>query len=191
MKHGLVYLLLVAGVVLTGSLPFASHDVGELRPVQTALVRMEADRVILKTDMGDVGAGIGWDAAMADLKAKAPGTVFFGTASFLLLEESAQDLLSELPQKMELNPGCAPCFAAMGAIKREMNNAKWTWFAIGYQCLFAYAISLIIYQVGLIFTGGVQIVGLIAAIALTGLILYMLLKPHQESNRLTEKVKVA
>ena len=86
---------------------------------------------------------------------------------------------------------CAPCFAAMGAIKREMNNAKWTWFAIGYQCLFAYAISLIIYQVGLIFTGGVQIVGLIAAIALTGLILYMLLKPHQESNRLTEKVKVA
>ena len=65
MKHGLVYLLLVAGVVLTGSLPFASHDVGELRPVQTALVRMEADRVILKTDMGDVGAGIGWDAAMA------------------------------------------------------------------------------------------------------------------------------
>ena len=111
MKHGLVYLLLVAGVVLTGSLPFASHDVGELRPVQTALVRMEADRVILKTDMGDVGAGIGWDAAMADLKAKAPGTVFFGTASFLLLEESAQDLLSELPQKMELNPGCALCLA--------------------------------------------------------------------------------
>ena len=91
MKHGLVYLLLVAGVVLTGSLPFASHDVGELRPVQTALVRMEADQVILKTDMGDVGTGIGWDAAMADLKAKAPGTVFFGTASFLLLEESAQD----------------------------------------------------------------------------------------------------
>ena len=86
---------------------------------------------------------------------------------------------------------CAPCFAAIGAIRREMNNAKWTWFAIGYQCLFAYAISLIIYQVGLIFTGGVQIVGLIAAIALTGLILYMLLKPHQESNRLTEKVKVA
>ena len=86
---------------------------------------------------------------------------------------------------------CAPCFAAMGAIKREMNNAKWTWFAIGYQCLFAYAISLIIYQVGLIFTGGVQIVGLIAAIILIALILYMLVKPHQEPTRLTEKVKVA
>ncbi len=86
---------------------------------------------------------------------------------------------------------CAPCFAAMGAIKREMNHAKWTWFAIGYQCLFAYAISLIIYQVGLIFTGGVQIVGLIAAVILIALILHMLVKPHQESTRLTERVKVA
>ena len=86
---------------------------------------------------------------------------------------------------------CAPCFAAMGAIKREMNNAKWTWFAIGYQCLFAYVIGLIIYQVGLIFTGGVQIVGLIVAIAFIGLILYMLFKPYRESNQLTEKAKVA
>ena len=86
---------------------------------------------------------------------------------------------------------CAPCFAAMGAIKREMNNAKWTWFAIGYQCLFAYVIGLIIYQVGLIFAGGVQIVGLIVAIAFIGLILYMLFKPYRESNQLTEKAKVA
>ena len=86
---------------------------------------------------------------------------------------------------------CAPCFAAMGAIKREMNNAKWTWFAIGYQCLFAYVIGLIIYQVGLIFTGGVQIVGLIVAIAFIGLILYMLFRPYRESNQLTEKAKVA
>lgn len=92
---------------------------------------------------------------------------------------------------MVFNLLCAPCFAAMGAIKREMNNAKWTWFAIGYQCLFAYVIGLIIYQVGLIFTGGVQIVGLIVAIAFIGLILYMLFKPYRESNQLTEKAKVA
>ena len=78
----------------------------------------------------------------------------------------------------------------MGAIKREMNNAKWTWFAIGYQCLFAYVIGLIIYQVGLIFTGGVQIVGLIVAIAFIGLILYMLFRPYRESNQLTEKAEV-
>ena len=69
-----------------------------------------------------------------------------------------------------------PCFAAMGAIKREMNNAKWTWFAIGYQCLFAVCHRLISLPVGLIFTGGVQIVGLIVAIAFIGLILYMLFK---------------
>lgn len=114
MKHGLIYLLLAAGVVLTGSLPFVSHDVGELRPVQTALVRVEGDQVVLETDMGDVGTGAGWDAAMADLKAKAPGTVFFGTASFLLLEEKALGLLPELSQKTELNPGCALCLATAG-----------------------------------------------------------------------------
>lgn len=77
MKHGLVYLLLVAGVVLTGSLPFASHDVGELRPVQTALVRMEADRVILKTDMGDVGAGIGWGCRHGGSEGQSSGDSVF------------------------------------------------------------------------------------------------------------------
>ena len=86
---------------------------------------------------------------------------------------------------------CAPCFAAMGAIKREMNSAKWTWFAIGYQCLFAYVVSLIIYQIGLIFTGGVQVVGLIAALILTGLILYLLFRPQKPLTQSAGKVKVA
>lgn len=86
---------------------------------------------------------------------------------------------------------CAPCFAAMGAIKREMNSAKWTWFAIGYQCLFAYVVSLIIYQIGLIFTGGVQVAGLIAALILTGLILYLLFRPQKPLTQSAGKVKVA
>ncbi len=114
MKHGIIYLLLTLGVVLTGSLPFTSHDVGELRPVKTVLVRVEGNQVSLETDMGDAGTGNSWDAAMADLKAKAPGTVFFGTASYLLLEESALDLLSELPQERALNPGCALCLVPAG-----------------------------------------------------------------------------
>ena len=114
MKHGIIYLLLSLGVVLTGSLPFTSHDVGELRPVKTVLVRVEGNQVSLETDMGDAGTGNSWDAAMADLKAKAPGTVFFGTASYLLLEESALDLLSELPQERALNPGCALCLVPAG-----------------------------------------------------------------------------
>lgn len=72
---------------------------------------------------------------------------------------------------------CAPCFAAIGAIKREMNSHKWTWFAIGYQCIFAYAMALIIYQAGLLFTGSVNIIGLIAAILVLGFMIYMLVRP--------------
>lgn len=85
---------------------------------------------------------------------------------------------------------CAPCFAAMGAIKREMNNGKWTLFAIGYQCVFAYAVSLIVYQVGSVFTGNVNAVGLIAAIIVLGVILYMLFRPYKESTSLKTEVKI-
>ena len=85
---------------------------------------------------------------------------------------------------------CAPCFAAIGAIKREMNNAKWTWFAIGYQCAFAYAIALMVNQFGALFTGSVHIVGLIFALLVLAFMLYMLFKPYKEANTLTAKVKV-
>ena len=85
---------------------------------------------------------------------------------------------------------CAPCFAAIGAIKREMNSAKWTWFAIGYQCGFAYIIALIVNQFGRLFTGKIQVVGFIfAVLALAGLV-YMLVRPYKESTTLTEKVVV-
>ena len=85
---------------------------------------------------------------------------------------------------------CAPCFAAIGAIKREMNSAKWTFFAIGYQCVFAYAISLVVYQLGMLFTGQGNIIGSIAAFAIVALILFLLLRPYKESNTLKAKVKV-
>ena len=83
---------------------------------------------------------------------------------------------------------CAPCFAAIGAIKREMNNAKWTWFAIGYQCGFAYLVALIINQFGNAFTGSLNVLGLIAAIAALALIVYMLFKPYKEATKLSAKV---
>ena len=79
---------------------------------------------------------------------------------------------------------CAPCFAAMGAIKREMNNAKWTWFAIGYQCGFAYVIALIINQIGCAFTGNLHIVGLIVAIFFVAAIIYLLVRPYKEADTL-------
>ena len=83
---------------------------------------------------------------------------------------------------------CAPCFAAIGAIKREMNNAKWTWFAIGYQCGFAYVVALMINQFGNAFTGSLNVLGLIAAVVALALIVYMLFKPYKEATKLSAKV---
>ena len=98
---------------------------------------------------------------------------------------------------MIFNLLCAPCFAAMGAIKREMNNTKWFWFAIGYECGFAYVISLIVNQLGNLFTGQlmtagnavVNIVSLIVSFALIIVMIYLLVRPYKESNKLGVKVK--
>ena len=84
---------------------------------------------------------------------------------------------------------CAPCFAAMGAIKREMNNIKWFWFAVGYQCLFAYVIAFMVFQFGSIFTGGLNVIGLIFAVAVFAFMIYMLVRPYKEATTL--KVKPA
>ena len=91
---------------------------------------------------------------------------------------------------MVFNLLCAPCFAAMGAIKREMNNAKWTAFAIAYQCVFAYAIALVIFQLGSLFTGNGNIIGSIVAFLIVAFILFMLFRPYKKSNILKKKVKV-
>ena len=88
---------------------------------------------------------------------------------------------------MIFNLLCAPCFAAMGAIKREMNSPKWTCIAIGYMCVFAYAIALIVYQIGSAVTGNVNVVGLICALAVLAFILYMLVRPYKEAEKLTVK----
>ena len=84
---------------------------------------------------------------------------------------------------------CAPCFAAMGAIKREMNNIKWFWFAVGYQCVFAYVIAFMVFQFGSIFAGGLNVIGLIFAVAVFAFMIYMLVRPYKEATTL--KVKTA
>ena len=91
---------------------------------------------------------------------------------------------------MLFNLLCAPCFAAMGAIKREMNSPRWTLFAIGYMCVFAYVVALIVFQLGKLFVGDVNVVGLIVALALLVLMCWQLLKPYKESTKLTKKVKI-
>ena len=86
---------------------------------------------------------------------------------------------------MIFNLLCAPCFAAIGAIKREMNSAKWTWFAIGYQCCFAWVIAFIVWQLGRAFVGAMNAVGLVFALAALALLLWQLFKPYKEAQRLT------
>jgi ferrous iron transport protein B len=83
---------------------------------------------------------------------------------------------------------CAPCFAAMGAIKREMNNPKWFWFAIGYQCGFAYLVALVVNQFGNLATGNANILGVIVAAAIVVFAIYMLVRPYKEASKLTRKV---
>jgi ferrous iron transport protein B len=112
-----------------------------------------------------------WDNVAADFGAFSGGHGMLAAFAFMIF-----------------NLLCAPCFAAMGAIKREMNNAKWTWFAIGYMCVFAYVIALIVYQLGLLFSGSVQIVGLIVAVLLLAGLVYMLFRPYKEATRLTEAI---
>ena len=85
---------------------------------------------------------------------------------------------------------CAPCFAAIGAMKREMNSAKWTWFAIGYQCGLAYAAALVVYQIGSAFSGNVHVTGLFAAVVILGGMVYMLCRPYKEATKLTTDMKL-
>lgn len=140
-----------------------------------------------------------WQAAVASItglvaKENIVGTlgILYGGGDGTVYQNLAQHFTAISGYSfMVFNLLCAPCFAAIGAIKREMNNAKWTWFAIGYQCIFAYAIALMVNQFGNAFTGGMNIIGLIFAIAVLAAILYMLFKPYKESETLTTSVKVS
>ncbi len=78
---------------------------------------------------------------------------------------------------------CAPCFAAIGAIKREMNSVKWTWFAIGYQTAFAYAVSFVIYQIGSAFVGDANVLGTVTAVIILAVFCCLLFKPNKQSTR--------
>lgn len=139
-------------------------------------------------------------AAVTGLIAKENVVATFGMLfGFAEVAEDGAEIWGNLAQVMTpiaaygflvFNLLCAPCFAAMGAIKREMNSRKWFWFAIGYECGFAYVIALIVNQLGNLFTGNVNVIGLIFAIALIALIIYMLVRPYKESTKLEKDVKV-
>ena len=175
--------------------------------------RMLAEEELDRSMLASVGKGIAglfaplgwgsWRAAVASITGLIAKENIVGTMGVLYSKEGVT-IYSQLAEAFTgvaaysfliFNLLCAPCFAAIGAIRREMNSAKWTWFAIGYQCGFAYAISLIVYQIGSIFNGEFQnhlaghIIGLVAAVALIAGIVYMLFfKKYKEATTLNKKI---
>ena len=153
--------------------------------------------------LGWTKAGEGWKmavAAVTGLIAKENVVATFGMLfGFAEVAEDGAEIWGNLAQVMTpiaaygflvFNLLCAPCFAAMGAIKREMNNAKWFWFAIGYQCGLAYVVSLCIYQIGTLLTGGGFGLGTVVAFVLVAAFLYLLFRPYKESNSLKVNTKI-
>ena len=169
---------------------------------------MLADDEIGNSILAIVGNGIAWlfaplgwgnwQAAVASITGLIAKENIVGTMG-VLYGGGEQPVWAVLAQQFTAVTGfsflvfnllCAPCFAAMGAIKREMNSAKWTFFAIAYECGFAYVIALCINQIGGAFTGNLNIIGLIVSILLIAFMLFMLFKPYKEANKLTKNVKI-
>ena len=154
------------------------------------------------TPLGWTNAGEGWKmavAAVSGLIAKENVVATFGMLfGFAEVAEDGAEIWGNLAAVMTpvaaygflvFNLLCAPCFAAMGAIKREMNNARWFWFAIGYQCGLAYVVALCIYQIGTLLTGGGFGLGTVVAFVLVAAFLYLLFRPYKESNSLKVNTK--
>lgn len=170
---------------------------GSVFGVVNGVFQFDPDMELENSILGIIGNAIRWIfvplgfgnikatiATMMGLVAKEEVVGVFGVLDFESMTKLAAYAF------LVFNLLCAPCFAAIGAIKREMNNAKWTWFAIGYQCAFAYAVSLMIYQFGSAFTGNIQPIGLIVALAILALILFQLFRPYKESTTFSGKLAV-
>ena len=166
--------------------------------------RMLAEDELDKSILAAIGSAIAWvfaplgwgswQAAVASITGLVAKENIVGTMGILYgASGNVYQVLGETFTRisgysfMVFNLLCAPCFAAIGAIRREMNSAKWTWFAIGYQCLFAYAIALMINQFGGLFTGNANIIGLIFSIVILAGMIFMLFKPYKEATKLTIK----
>ena len=166
------------------------------------LAKIGSAIALIFAPLGWTKAGEGWKmavAAVTGLIAKENVVATFGMLfGFAEVAEDGAEIWGNLAQVMTpiaaygflvFNLLCAPCFAAMGAIKREMNNAKWFWFAIGYQCGLAYVVSLCIYQIGTLLTGGGFGIGTVVAFVLVAAFLYLLFRPYKESNSLKVNTK--
>ena len=195
-KAGTIILLSTIVVWFTTYFGFVDGEFGMLTEDQLDMSILARIGNVIAPIFAPLGWG-NWQAAVASITGLVAKENIVGTMG--ILYGGSGTVYGNLAQAftpvtgysfLVFNLLCAPCFAAIGAIKREMNNAKWTWFAIGYQCIFAYVIALIVNQIGGIFEGNVNVFGIIVAIALIIGIVYMLFKPYKESNTLKTNVKV-
>jgi ferrous iron transport protein B len=168
--------------------------------------RMLEEEEIDHSLLAKIGGGIAWifaplgwgnwQAAVASITGLVAKENIVGTLGILYKNGASESVYGNLHAAftglagysfLVFNLLCAPCFAAMGAIKREMNNARWTTFAIAYQCGFAYVIAMIVWQLGRVFAGGMNVIGLIVAVALLAALCWQLFKPYKEAQKLTVK----
>ena len=195
-KAGTIILLSTIVVWFTTYFGFVDGEFGMLTEDQLDMSILARIGNVIAPIFAPLGWG-NWQAAVASITGLVAKENIVGTMG--ILYGGGGTVYANLAQAftpvtgysfLVFNLLCAPCFAAIGAIKREMNNAKWTWFAIGYQCIFAYVIALIVNQIGGIFEGNANVFGIIVAIALIVGIVYMLFKPYKEANTLKTNVKV-
>ena len=172
---------MLAGVGNVASPVFRPLGFGSWKPTVATVTGLVAKEEVVGTfgvlynyddqdgeeELGEEGEQI-WDRVAADFNGFSDGHGKLAAYAFMIF-----------------NLLCAPCFAAIGAIRREMNNRRWTWFAIGYQCVFAYAVGLAVFQIGKAFTGGMNIAGLAVALVIVGAMCWQLFKPYREANTLT------
>ena len=172
---------MVAGVGNVVSPVFRPLGFGSWKPTVATVTGLVAKEEVVGTfgvlynyddqdgeeELGEEGEQI-WDRVAADFNGFSDGHGKLAAYAFMIF-----------------NLLCAPCFAAIGAIRREMNNRRWTWFAIGYQCVFAYAVGLAVFQIGKAFAGGMNIAGLAVALVIVGAMCWQLFKPYREANTLT------
>lgn len=182
---------------------FGMLDFGDLEGV--ALEEAQAGSILAKIGNGIawIFAPLGWGnwkmavATVTGLIAKENVVGTFGQLfGFAEVAEDGAEIWGQLAGSMTaiaaysflvFNLLCAPCFAAMGAIKREMNNAKWFWFAIGYQCVLAYIVAMCVYQIGTWIATGVFGVGTVIALIFVAVFIYLLFRPYRESSTLKVK----
>ncbi|MBP5624148.1 MAG: ferrous iron transporter B, partial [Lachnospiraceae bacterium] len=195
-KAGTIILLSTIVVWFTSNFGFADGGFGMLEEDQLDMSLLAKIGSAICFIFAPLGFG-NWQAIVASItglvaKENIVGTmgVLYGGEGYLYDTLAATFTSITGFSFLVFNLLCAPCFAAIGAIKREMNNAGWTWFAIGYQCGFAYVIALIINQIGAIFTGNANIFGVIVALALVAGMIYLLVRPYKEAVKLTKEVNI-